>query len=165
MAREAIVRLRMSYTPLQRWLAARAALLLAIGMVTGLWSGAALAGVVVVPIPRLALAAHLNCLLGCFWILGLAFTMPMLSYGERGRQRLATLTLVATYGNWAVTLVASFLGVRGLVFMGQIANDAIAALLLLFVVLPALVATFAWAWGFRAAPDRALAQEDSRAHP
>jgi hydroxylaminobenzene mutase len=124
-------------------------MLLAIGMATGLWSGMALAGIVVVPIPRLALAAHLNCLLGCFWLLGFAFTLPMLSYGEEGKKRLAKAMLVVTYGNWFITLVASALGVRGLVFMGEVRNDVIAALLLIFVVGPGLATSFAWAWGFR----------------
>jgi hydroxylaminobenzene mutase len=145
--------LRVSIDPLQRWVAARGALLLAIGMVTGLWSGAALSGVVTVTIPRLALAAHLNCLLGCFWLLGFAFTLPMLSYGDKAKQRLARLMMLPTYGNWLITLLASFLGVRGLVFTGERANDVVAALLLAVVVAPALVASFAWAWGFKKRPD------------
>ena len=138
-----------TYDPLQRRIAARAALLWAIGMVTGLWSGAALSGVVVVAIPRMALAAHLNCLLGCFWLLGLSFTLPMLAYSEKGKERLAKLTLVPAYGNWLITLLASFLGVRGITFTGQRSNDVIAVLLFAFVVGPSLVSSFAWAWGFR----------------
>ena len=139
----------MTTDPLQRWVAARGAALFAIGMVTGLWSGLALAGVVVVPIPHMALAAHLNCILGCFWLLGFAFTLPMLSYGEQGKKRLARAMIVPTYANWGITLLASFWGVRGLVFTGELRNDVIAALLLLFVVGPALATSIAWAWGFR----------------
>lgn len=155
-ARESSIRLRepreepeAKREPLQRKIAARGATLMAIGMLTGLWSGVALSGKVAVAIPRLALAAHLNALMGCFWLLALAFTLPMLSYGEKGKQRLATLTLLPTYGNWFVTLIASFIGVRGLSFTGNRANDIIAVLLLAVVVAPALVATIAWAWGFR----------------
>jgi (hydroxyamino)benzene mutase len=142
----------MNYDPLQRRVAASGAILLAIGMVTGLWSGAALSGMVVVAIPRLALAAHLNCLMGCFWLLGFAFTLPMLSYSDRGKQRLATVMLVATYANWLITLIASFLGVRGISFLGELRNDVIAVLLFGFVVGPALVGSIVWAWGFRRAP-------------
>jgi hypothetical protein len=40
------------------------ALLFFIGMLTGLWAGVALTGKVKVGIPHLALAAHLNALLG-----------------------------------------------------------------------------------------------------
>jgi hydroxylaminobenzene mutase len=133
---------------LQRWVAGCGALLLAIGMVTGIWSGIALAGVVTVPIPRLALAAHLNCILGCFWLLGFAFTLPMLSYGTVGKRRLSRLIVLPAYANWLVTLGASVVGVRGLVFTGEHANDVVAALLLAFVVGPSLVASGAWAWGF-----------------
>jgi (hydroxyamino)benzene mutase len=137
---------------LQRWVAARGATLFAIGMVTGLWSGAALAGVVKVEIPRLALAAHLNGILGCFWLLGFAWTLPMLSYGARGKERLAKAMIVPTYANWLITLFASLLGVRGIVFLGELKNDIIAVLLFGFVVAPSLVTSVAWAWGFRRRP-------------
>jgi hydroxylaminobenzene mutase len=140
-----------THDPLQRRVAASGAILLAIGMVTGLWSGAALSGAVVVAIPRLALAAHLNCLMGCFWLLGFAFTLPMLSYGEKGKERLAKLMLVPTYGNWLITLLASFLGVRGISFLGELRNDVVAVLLFAFVVVPSLGVSFAWAWGFKKA--------------
>lgn len=121
-------------------------------MLTGLWAGLALSGKIVVPIPHLALAAHLNALLGCFWLLAFSFTLPMLSYSDRAKERLAWLQIVPNYGNWLVTLIASFLGVRGLEFTGNLANDVIAAALLAIVVLPALVGSFAWAWGFRPRP-------------
>jgi len=139
----------MTYEPLQRRVAGRAVVLLAIGMVTGIWSGIALSGKVVVPIPHLALAAHLNALMGFFWLLGFAFTLPMLSYSDKAKERLATLQYLPTYGNWLVTLIASFIGVRGIDFQGKLANDVVAAALLAVVVAPALVVSFAWAWGFR----------------
>lgn len=144
----------MTADPLQRRVAGRAVVLLVIAMLTGGWAGIALSGKVVIPIPHLALSAHLNALLGSFWLLAFAFTLPMLSYGEQGKRRLAWLQLVPSYANWFVTLVASFLGVRGIAFTGDPANDAIAAALLAFVVAPALVGTVAWAWGFRNAAPR-----------
>jgi hydroxylaminobenzene mutase len=135
--------------PLRRRTAASGAVLFAIGMLTGLWSGIALAGKVKVGIPHLALAAHLNGLLGGLWLIALAFTLPMLSYGEKGKRRLVLAISVPAYANWFVTLVASFLGVTGLDFTGDHANDGIAVMLHVFVVLPSLVGTGAWAWGFR----------------
>ncbi len=123
--------------------------LLVISMLTGGYAGLALSGKVVILIPHLALAAHLNALLGCFWLLAFAFTLPMLSYSDRAKERLAWLQIIPNYGNWLVTLIASFLGVRGLEFTGNRANDSIAAALLAVVVAPALVGTCAWAWGFR----------------
>jgi (hydroxyamino)benzene mutase len=133
---------------LRRRAAAAGALLFFLGIVTGLWSAAALTGKVKVAIPHLALAAHLNGLLGCFWLVALSYTLPMLSYGERGKSRLVWATIVPAYANWAVTLVASFLGVTGLEFTGAHDNDAVAALLQASVVLPSLVASGAWVGGF-----------------
>jgi (hydroxyamino)benzene mutase len=132
---------------LRRRLAQLAALLFALGMVTGLWAGLVLSDKVKVTIPHLALAAHLNALLGCFWLLGLSYTVPMLSFGERGKVRLAILTLVPAYGNWFVTLVASVLGARGLEFTGNGSNDLVAVLLQVVVVLPTLAACSGWCWG------------------
>jgi hydroxylaminobenzene mutase len=134
---------------LQKRLAGAGATLFAIGMVTGLWSAAALTGKVTVGIPHLALAAHLNALLGGLWLIALAWTLPMLRYGDRGRRRLAAIIAVPAWGNWFVTLIASFLGVRGLDYTGDHRNDAIAAALQGIVVAPALVGVVAWALGFR----------------
>jgi len=129
-------------------LASRGALLFSIGMVTGLWSALALSGKVKVGIPHLALSAHLNGLLGGLWMIAVAFTLPFLSYGEQAKRRLSLAVTVPSYGNWLVTLVASFLGVRGLDYNGDHANDAIAVLLQSVVVLPTLGACAAWSWGF-----------------
>jgi hydroxylaminobenzene mutase len=129
-------------------LARSGAALLAVGMLTGIWSAAALTGKVVVAIPRLALAAHLNALLGSFWLLGLAFTLPMLRYGDAGRRRLVRATQVPAWGNWLITLIASFLGVRGLEYTSDRANNAIALALQVVVVLPSLACAIAWALGF-----------------
>lgn len=134
---------------LQRRVAARAVVLLTLSMLTGAWAGIVLSGKVVVPIPHLALAAHLNALIGALWLLAFSFTLPMLSYGDRTKERLAWLQIIPLYGNWLITLVASVLGVRGLDFDGNVANDVVAAALLAVVVAPALIGTGAWAWGFR----------------
>jgi hydroxylaminobenzene mutase len=140
----------MNEDALRRRLASLGALLFALGMVTGLWAGLVLSDKVKVAMPHLALASHLNALLGCFWLLGLSYTLPMLSYGDAGKKRLAVLTLIPSYGNWLVTLLASVLGARGLEFTGNGSNDLIAVLLQVVVVIPTLVASGAWVWGFRA---------------
>ena len=139
---------------LRKTVASSGAVLFALGMLTGLWSAIALTGKVKVGIPHLALAAHLNALFGGLWLIALAFTMPMLSYGEAAKRRLFLATLVPAYANWLVTVLASFLGVAGLDYTGDHANDAVAFLLQATVVLPSLVATEAWAWGFRAGAPR-----------
>ena len=136
--------------PLRKRLAGAGALLFFIGMVTGIWSAAALTGKVVVGMPRLALAAHLNGLLGGLWLLAVAWSFEFLHYGARGLRRLALGVGVPAYANWLVTLIASFIGVNGLDYTGQLSNDIIAFLLQALVVLPTLIASAFWAWGFRA---------------
>jgi hypothetical protein len=68
-------------------------------MGTGLGWALALTSKVRVPIPHLALAAHLNGLLGGHWLLALSYTLPMLSYRERGESRPAPLTTIPDFGN------------------------------------------------------------------
>jgi hydroxylaminobenzene mutase len=134
---------------LRKRLAGAGALLFFIGMVTGIWSAAALTGKVVVGMPRMALAAHLNGLLGGLWLLAVAWSFEFLHYGARGLRRLALGVGVPAYANWLITLIASFIGVNGLDYTGQRANDIIAFLLQALVVLPTLIASAFWAWGFR----------------
>jgi len=76
-------------------------------------------------------------------------TLEMLHYGEIGRRRLAWVVIVPAWANWLVTLIASVLGVTGLQYTHDTANNAVAALLHSLVVLPSLVGAFAWAWGLR----------------
>jgi len=135
--------------PLRRRLAASGAWLFGVGMVTGLWAGLVLTERVVVGLPRLALAAHLNALLGGLWLVLVSATLDMLHYGDRGRRRLAWVVMVPAWANWLITLIASLLGVTGLQYTNDTANNAIAALLHSLVVLPSLVGAFAWAWGLR----------------
>jgi len=135
---------------LRRRLARAGATLFAVGLVTGLWSAVALTGQVKVEVPRLALAAHLNALLGGLWILGVAFTLEYMSYAARGRRALALFTLLPAWGNWLVTLIASVVGRRGLEYNADARNNVIAALLQAIVVLPGLIGGVMWAWGFRA---------------
>jgi hypothetical protein len=54
---------------------------------------------------------------------------------------------VPAWANWLITLVASVLGVTGLEYTRDTANNTIAALLQSLVVLPSLVGAGAWAWG------------------
>ena len=74
--------------------------------------------------------------------------VEFLRYGEIGRRRLAVLVATAAWANWLITLIASVLGVRGLEYTGDAANNIVAALLQTLVVLPSLVAAGVWAWGF-----------------
>lgn len=139
----------MNNSKLRKRLAMAGALLFFVGMLTGLWAAAALTGTVVVGIPRLALIAHLNALLGGLWLLAVASTLDLLHYGEKGLGRLAIGVGLPAWSNWFVTLIASFLGVNGLTYTGNRANDIIAFLLQALVVVPTLIACAFWVWGFR----------------
>jgi (hydroxyamino)benzene mutase len=118
-------------------------------MLTGLWAAAALTGKVQVGIPHLALAAHLNALLGGLWLIAVAWTLNFLHYGETGQRRLALIVGLPAWSNWLFTLIASFLGVTGLAYTGNRANDVMAAILQTTVVVPTLIACGFWVWGFR----------------
>ena len=126
--------------------------LFAIGLVTGLWAAVVLTGQVVVAIPRMALAAHLNGILGGLWLIAVASTLDRMRYGLAGRRRLALVVALASWANWLITLIASGLGVRGLAYTTDPTNNVVAVLLQAFVVLPALVGGLAWAWGFGGPP-------------
>ena len=125
------------------------AALLGIGLLTGIWSALALSETIVVPIPRLALAAHLNGILGGLWMIAVALTFPFLSYNEKQKNNLAIMVTLPNWSNWFITLVASFLGVRGIQYNQNLTNNVVAVLLQLFVVIPSLVAAFYWYRGFK----------------
>lgn len=132
----------------QRKIACLGALLLSLGMFTGLWTGMVMNGTFNVKIPHLALATHLNALLGSFWIFAVSYTVPFLRYNTKQLKVLTVLVAVPAYGNWAITLAASALGVRGLSYDSDPANNAIAFLLQVVVVLPSLLASIYWMRGF-----------------
>ena len=92
------------------------------------------------------LAAHLNALLGCFWMLGLAWTMPRLACSPGQLRALCSLTVLACWSNWAVTLAKAQIGVAGLDFGEGGANGAIWLALVLTVVLPTIGGSALWFW-------------------
>lgn len=134
---------------LSKRLAATGALLFFTGMLTGLFAALALTDKVKVGDPHLALAAHLNGLVGGLWLIAVAWTFQFLHYGETGLRRLSWLVAVPAWANLFITLLASFLGAKGLEYTADRSNNLVAALLQAFVVLPTLVGCACWAWGFR----------------
>ncbi len=136
--------------PAARLMAHASAWLMLLGLLTGGYVSSAMTGKIPAD-PHMALAAHLNALLGTFFLLGVAWTLPMLRFGPVGQQRLAWLVIVANFANWAVTGVKALLHVKGVDFIGEPANDAIFLTLTATVVVPALAAAGAWVYGFRRA--------------
>lgn len=124
----------------------RAAVLLTLGLATGVLVSAAMTGKIPAD-PHAMLSSHLNALLGAFWMIAVAWTLPMTRFGAVGRERLVLGVTVANYANWLVTAVKSFLKVSGVDFIGEPKNDVIFGLLTLLVVLPSFAVAGAWAWG------------------
>lgn len=133
-------------TTLQRQAALLGAVLLIIGFATGGLLAAAMTGKVAAD-AHTVLAAHLNCIFGCLWLCALAFTLPLLRFGEVGAKRLVLLTALPAYANWLITAVKAFLHVAGVGLNGNGGNDGVFAALNAFVVLPSFAAAIAWAYG------------------
>ncbi len=132
---------------LQRRLIALGALLFSVGLLTGIWSAAVLTGKIPSTMPRMALAAHLNALLGGVWIVVVALSLPFVAHSAKRTRQMCMLIVVANWANWLLTLVGSIAGVNGLDYTGDRANDGLALALQVSVVLPALVGGIAWTYG------------------
>jgi hydroxylaminobenzene mutase len=137
----------MTPNPAARQLTLNAAVLMAIGLLTGVFVSAAMTGKANAD-AHAALASHLNALLGCFWMVAVAYSLPMLRYGEAGQKRLAWAVTVPNYANWLITAFKSFLRVAGVDATGDGKNDLVFGLLTAFVVLPSFFAVGAWVYGF-----------------
>ena len=124
------------------------AVLFSIGLLSGLWVSATFTEAVHVPIPHLALAAHLNALLGGLWLIAVGATVPQLRYEEKQVSRLFWIVSVAAWANFLITLVASYFGKTGLQTGEGVVNDAIGITLRVFVVFPSLLGGFYWVRGF-----------------
>lgn len=137
----------MQFTPLQRKTAAAGAALMVIAFATGALLAAAMTKKVDADVGEVV-AAHLNALFGCLWLVALAFTLPMLRFGDVGKKRLVIATALPAYANWLVTAVKSFLYVKGVEPTGHGANDIVFGVLTVLVVLPSFGSAIAWTWGF-----------------
>jgi hydroxylaminobenzene mutase len=135
----------MNVDPSARRLVRHAALLMVVSLLTGVLVSAAMTGKIPAD-PHAMLASHLNALLGCFWMVAVAWSLPMTRLSPDGRARLAAAVTTANVANWLLTLLKAFLKVSGVDLIGEPANDAVFGALTLFVVLPSLGAAGAWAW-------------------
>jgi ABC-type uncharacterized transport system permease subunit len=95
--------------------------------------------------------------MGTFLLGVVGWTMPMLSYGPRGKRILAIVLIVSSFANWLITAVKAALFVAGIDLQGQAKNDGVFVVLQIFVVVPMIAAAIAWIMGFRkrAAPEAA----------
>lgn len=131
---------------LQRQTAAAGAALLVLAFGTGVLLGAVMTNKLDADVHEIV-AAHLNAVLGCLWLIAVAYTLPMLRFGEAGAKRLVLATAVPSYMNWLVTTIKGFLHVSGVDVTGDRANDVVFAALGVFVVVPSFAAAIAWTYG------------------
>lgn len=131
---------------LQRKTAASGAALLVIAFATGGLLAAAMTKKIDADV-HTVVAAHLNAILGCLWLVALAATLPLVRFGPVGRRRLVLATALPAYANWLVTTVKSFLHVTGVDATGDHANDVVFVALNVLVVVPSFVAAIAWTVG------------------
>ena len=127
--------------------------LFVLGAVTGLLVSASFGGLLPSS-PEFMLAAHLNALMGCFWLVCVGVTWERVSLSPSASRWLVRAALLAAYGNWLVTLVKALLRVQGINYLGEARNDAIFAALTLTVVIPTFIASALWVrglWGARSA--------------
>lgn len=131
-----------------RFLGRSGAILILLSLLTGFFVAAAMTGKVPAD-PHAALASHLNAMLGGFWILGVAWSVPLLRFEARGLQRLAWAVVIANYANWIVTALKAVWRVSGVDFVGEARNDAIFGLLTFLVVVPSIAAAAVWVYAFK----------------
>jgi hydroxylaminobenzene mutase len=133
---------------LQRSLALAGAVLMFLGLLTGFYISAAMGQRIHVEV-HAAVAAHLNAMLGALWMFAVAWSLPLLRYGEVGRRRLVVAVSIPNYANWLITTVKATLHVSGVDVSPDPANNVVMGALTLLVVLPALAACGVWVLGFR----------------
>ena len=137
-----------------RTLYLQGAVLFGLGALTGIGVSAAFTGKVDAD-SGFMLAAHLNALMGCFWLVCLGVTWDRISLSAGQARLLLRCTLLAAYANWGVTVVKSLLKVQGIDYLGQASNDSIFGVLTVTVVIPTFISSGLWVrglWGSERSP-------------
>jgi (hydroxyamino)benzene mutase len=123
-----------------------AAVLILCALFTGLYLSLIAMKVVTADL-SMALASHLNALLGAFWILSVSYSLRFCHLDTAKLNLMSRSVIIANYGNWGITLLKSHLHVAGIKLTQDMSNNIILILLSLFVVLPAFVGTVIWVRG------------------
>ena len=135
-------------TSLQRFVAQQAAALLVASMVVGALAAFAMTAAITAN-AKMLLAAHVTGVIATVLLIAFAWTLPMLSFGDTGRTRLAWIFLVSSWANVIVGTGKAFFDVHGVGLTGDTANDVVYGLLNVFVVLPTFAASIGWFLGLR----------------
>lgn len=129
-----------------RLLAASGAILIGLALLAGAVAGLAMTD----KIPadgHTILASHLAGLMGAFMIFGYGWSLPFVNLAPSAKTRLAWFIIAPNYANLIITFIKGFMKVKGLDFGPTGGDTAIFVALNILVVLPALAATGAWAYG------------------
>lgn len=133
----------------QKRMAFHGALMLWTTMVYGLY----LVGVMTELVPGdegMTLGAHINGLMGAFWLLGMGWSLSFISLSEQLLRVAIWMTLAGAWFNFLLAMVKAVPGVMAIEFTGGVSNDVIFAARVLLVVIPSLVGPALWFWGLRA---------------
>jgi len=130
----------------QQLLAKTAALLILLGLLTGPLIAAATTAQISAN-SDMMVAAHLNALLGGFWMLGMGWTLPFCTLSEKQRRVMLYSVILANYSNWFWTVIKSFFDVHAIAITESTPNNSLFALLTGLVVLPSFLAGGLWVWG------------------
>jgi hypothetical protein len=141
-----------STAAIQRLAALHAAGMTFASLLVGCGAGLAFSGALALD-ARMLLAAHLTGLMGAFFNVAVAWTVPMLSFSDGGRRRLVLTIVVANWANLLVGTAKTFPAVHGVGLTGNVTNNVVFGLLTSLVVLPTLVASAAWCFGLRRRSD------------
>lgn len=133
---------------MERSLCFAAAVLFLLGGLTGVPLGFAMNGEIAID-AAMVKGAHVNALVGCFWLIGLAWSMKFSVLDDNGKRWLSRLVLLAAYANWLVTLLKAIPAVHGVGLTGDATNDMVFGVLTVLVVLPTLAGCSLWIWGLR----------------
>jgi (hydroxyamino)benzene mutase len=127
-------------------LALFASILILLGLFTGFYISMVITGAVTAN-TSMVVAAHLNALLGGFWLLGVGWSLQWCSLDRKKANWMVWLLIVSNYANWLVTAIKAVYNVNGVEFNGQSANDVIHLILVLTVVIPSITGCGMWIWG------------------
>ena len=128
---------------IQHHLAKNAALLVAFAFLTGLYMSLVAMKLIDAEF-QTVLSAHLNALLGAFWLMGVGWSLPFCQAPLNQLKQMSRLMILANWSNWFFTLIKAHLHVAGIQVTSDWVNNSILTALTLFVVLPALYACWIW---------------------
>ena len=98
----------------------------------------------------MTLGAHVNGLMGAFWLLGMGWSLRFVRLSERLLNIAVWMTLAGAWFNFLLAMIKALPCVMAIEFTGNTVNDVLFVARILLVVIPSLVGPALWVWGLRA---------------